>query len=47
MGMEVFLQNEHNFPGTHKIGAAISGLRITGKTFYGHEDFSDKWGSWH
>ena len=26
-------------PGAHKIGAAISGPRITGKTIYGHEDF--------
>ena len=41
MYMEVFLQKEHNFPGTHKIGAAISDPRIAGKRIYGHEDFSD------
>ena len=29
------------FPGAHQIGAAISGPRIAGKTFRGHEDFSD------
>ena len=41
MGMEVFQQKERNFPGAHKIGTAISGPRIAGKHFYGHEDFSD------
>ena len=30
------------FPGSRKIGAAISGPIIAGKTFYGHEDFSEK-----
>ena len=29
-------------PGVHKIGAAISGPKITGKFFYGREDFSDQ-----
>ena len=29
------------FPGAQKNGAAISGPRIAGKHFYGHEDFSD------
>ena len=29
----VFLQKERIFPGAHKIGAAISGPRIAGKTF--------------
>ena len=28
-------------PGVHKIGAAISGPRIAGRKFYGHEDFSE------
>ena len=37
----VFLQKARIFPGAHKIGAAISGARMTGKTFYGHEDFSE------
>ena len=27
------------FPGAHKVGAAISGPRVAGKTFYGHKDF--------
>ena len=30
------------FPGAHKIGAAVSGPRIAGQKYYGHEDFSDK-----
>ena len=38
LGMEVFLQKERNFS-AHKIGAAISGPRIAGKMFHGHEDF--------
>ena len=29
MDMEVFLQKEGFFPGVHKIGAAISGPRVT------------------
>ena len=33
MGMEVFLQKEPKMPGAHKIGAAISGPRITGGDF--------------
>ena len=39
MGMEVFLQKEGIFPGAHKIGAVISGPRIAGKSFCGHEVF--------
>ena len=41
MDMAFFLQKERIFPGVHKIGAAISGPRITDKHFYGHEDFSE------
>ena len=37
----VFQQKEPKIPGTHKIGAAISGPRIAGETFYRHEVFSD------
>ena len=33
MGTGVFLQKERNFPGAHKIGAAISGPRIAGGNF--------------
>ena len=40
--MEVFLQKERNLSrGAHETGAAISGPRIAGKIFYGHEDFSE------
>ena len=35
------LQKERIFPGAHKIGAAISGPRIAGRKFYGHEDLSE------
>ena len=42
MGMGVFQQKEQKMPGAHKIGAAISDPRITGRKFYGHEDFSEK-----
>ena len=43
MDMEVFpCRKNAMFSGAHKIGAAISGPRIVGKQFYGHEDFSDK-----
>ena len=47
MGMEVFLQKEQEMPGTHKIGAAISGPGITDEN-YGHQDFflSEKKGPW-
>ena len=42
MGMGFFFPAERtHFPGALKIGAAISGPRIAGKKFYGHEDFSD------
>ena len=42
MGMVVFLRKENaSFPGTHKIGAAISGPRVAGKKCYGHGDFSE------
>ena len=41
MGMAVFLQKERIFHVPIKIGAAISGPRIAGKNFYGHEDFSE------
>ena len=40
-GHGFLLQKERIFPGAHKIGAAISGPRIAGGNFYGHEDFSD------
>ena len=36
MGMEVLLKNA-KIPGAHKIGGAVSGARIAGKGFYGHE----------
>ena len=39
MGMGVFQQKE---PGAHKIGAAISGPRITGGNFMDTRIFSDK-----
>ena len=43
MGMEVFSCRENaTIPGAHKIGAAVSGPRIAGKNFYGHEAFSDR-----
>ena len=46
MGMEVFSCRKNAiFPAAHKIGAAISGPRIAGKTLHGHEDFSDQWKS--
>ena len=42
MGMEVLSCSKNAiFPGTHKIGTAISSGRIAGKYFYGHEDFSE------
>ena len=37
----LFLQNGRIFPGAHQIGATISGPRIAGKQFCGHEDFSE------
>ena len=40
MGMGFPAERTH-FPGAHKIGVAISGPRLAGKTFYGHEDFSE------
>ena len=39
--MEVFLQKNQKIRGAREIGAAISGPRIAGKTFYGHEAFSE------
>ena len=41
MGIGFCCRKNACFPGVHKIGAAISGPRIAGKNFYGHEDFSD------
>ena len=41
MGMGFSCRKNAIFPGTHKIGAAISGPRIAGKIFYGHDDFSE------
>ena len=41
MGMEVLLQKSAICPGAHKIGAAISGPKIAGKHFYGHEAFAE------
>ena len=43
MGMEVFLQKEPKIPGTHNIGAALSGPRIVGGKLYGHEAMSEGW----
>ena len=44
MGVEISSRRKNaKFPGAHGIGAAISGPRIAGKTFYGHEDFSEFW----
>ena len=42
MDMGLSCRKNALFPGAHKIGAAISGPRIAGKQFYGHEDFSEK-----
>ena len=40
MGMEVFACRKNAiFAGAHQIDAVISGPRIAGKNFYGHEDF--------
>ena len=39
MDMGFFRQKERIFPGVHKIGAAISGPRITDRKCYGCEDF--------
>ena len=39
MGMGVFQQKEPTIPGAQKIGAAISGPRIAGGKFCGHEVF--------
>ena len=41
MGMGCSCRKNASFPGAHKFGAAISGPRIAGETFCGHEDFSD------
>ena len=42
MGMEVFLQKERTFfQAPIKLAQPFSGPSIVGKTFYGHEGFSE------
>ena len=42
MGMGFSCRKNTIFPGAHKIGAAISGPRIAGRSFYGHEGIFER-----